>query len=199
MSSSTSCAIAATASPPEPATTPAAATWPWPGTLATAGALGALTALSQLLLVTTGMAASVAAGILSLGLLVTIGAWIALIDFREHRIPNRLVLVLGSGLAGANLANPVPALIGAASLAGVYLVLHLVASMGFGDVKLATICGLALGPHGPETAIIGFCAGYFCALPAAVTHALGKKAGYIAFGPWILCGVIVALTWALLR
>jgi len=77
------------------------------------------------------------AAALVLGWLVVLSCY----DIRERRLPNVLtlpgagVILLAAGWAGRGL----PALAGAAALAGIYLLVHLVAptAMGAGDVKLA--------------------------------------------------------------
>jgi leader peptidase (prepilin peptidase) / N-methyltransferase len=73
-------------------------------------------------------------------------------DVRERRLPNRLTLP-GAGvilLAAAFAGRGLPALAGAAALAGVYLLVHLVApaGMGAGDVKLAIGLGGLTGCFG---------------------------------------------------
>jgi leader peptidase (prepilin peptidase) / N-methyltransferase len=75
-------------------------------------------------------------------------------DVRQRRLPNRLtlpeagVILLAAGLAGRGL----PAVAGAAALAGVYLLVHLLApaGMGAGDVKLAIGLGGLAGCFGVE-------------------------------------------------
>jgi leader peptidase (prepilin peptidase)/N-methyltransferase len=70
-------------------------------------------------------------------------------DIRHRRLPNALTLP-GAGailLAAAVAGRGLPALAGAAALAGTYLLVHLVApaGMGAGDVKLALgLGGLAV-------------------------------------------------------
>jgi leader peptidase (prepilin peptidase)/N-methyltransferase len=79
-----------------------------------------------------------------LGLAAAVFAWLAVLscyDIRQRRLPNALTLP-GAGLilVGATVAGRgLPALAGAAVLAGVYLLVHLTApaAMGAGDVKLA--------------------------------------------------------------
>jgi len=84
-------------------------------------------------------------------------AWLAMLschDIRERRLPNRLtlpgaaVIMLGAVVAGRGL----PALAGAAALAGVYLLVHLAApaAMGAGDVKLAIGLGGLTGCFGAD-------------------------------------------------
>ncbi|WP_156690451.1 A24 family peptidase [Mycobacterium sp. Marseille-P9652] len=73
-------------------------------------------------------------------------------DVRHRRLPNALTLpgagaiLLAAGLAGRGL----PASAGAAALAGLYLVVHLLspAGMGAGDVKLALGLGGLAGCFG---------------------------------------------------
>jgi leader peptidase (prepilin peptidase)/N-methyltransferase len=83
--------------------------------------------------------------------------WLAVLscyDIRQRRLPNRLTLP-GAGvilLAAAVAGRGLPALTGAAALAGVYLLVHLVApaGMGAGDVKLAIGLGGLAGCFGAE-------------------------------------------------
>ncbi|MGO9384734.1 MAG: prepilin peptidase [Mycobacterium sp.] len=81
--------------------------------------------------------------------------WLAVLscyDIRERRLPNVLtlpgagVILLAAGWAGRGL----PALAGAAALAGIYVLVHLVApaAMGAGDVKLAIGLGGLAGCFG---------------------------------------------------
>ena len=82
-------------------------------------------------------------------------AWLAMLsvyDVRERRLPNLLTLP-GAGailLAAAVAGRGLPALAGAAALAGLYLLVHLVApaGMGAGDVKLAIGVGGLTGCFG---------------------------------------------------
>jgi len=88
---------------------------------------------------------------------VIVLAWLVLLsgyDIRERRLPNALtlpgagVVVLAAFLTGRGLA----AVAGAAALAGVYLLVHVVApsAMGAGDVKLALGLGALTGGVGVE-------------------------------------------------
>ena len=86
--------------------------------------------------------------------LLVLAWWTALscYDVRRRRLPNALTLpgaaaiLAGAGWAGRGW----PALAGALALAGVYLLVHLVApaAMGAGDVKLAIGCGALAGGFG---------------------------------------------------
>jgi leader peptidase (prepilin peptidase)/N-methyltransferase len=75
-------------------------------------------------------------------------------DIRRQRLPNALTLP-GSGLillAAAAGGRGLPALAGALALAGLYLLVHLVApaAMGAGDVKLALGLGGLAGGFGVD-------------------------------------------------
>jgi leader peptidase (prepilin peptidase) / N-methyltransferase len=84
-------------------------------------------------------------------------AWLMVLscyDIRQRRLPNLLTLP-GAALillAGASSGRGLPALAGAAALAGVYLLAHLVSptGMGAGDVKLAIGLGGLAGCFGAE-------------------------------------------------
>jgi leader peptidase (prepilin peptidase)/N-methyltransferase len=82
-------------------------------------------------------------------------AWMAALsgyDIAQRRLPNWLtlpgagVILVAAGMAGREM----PALVGAAALAAVYLVVHLGAptAMGAGDVKLAFALGALTGCFG---------------------------------------------------
>ncbi len=87
---------------------------------------------------------------------VVVGLWLlilTIVDVREHRLPNALTLP-GAAIVlavAAGCGRGLPALAGAAALAGCYLVIHLLspAGMGAGDVKLALGTGALTGAFGP--------------------------------------------------
>lgn len=126
-------------------------------------------------------------------------AWMGVLcvcDVRQRRLPNWLtlpgagVILLFAGLAGRG----VPALAGAAALAGVYLLVHLAlpAAMGAGDVKLAIGLGGLTGCFGVE---VWFLAALAAPLLTAVcgvmvTHGVsapcrtGRRCVWPAWGRW---------------
>ncbi|WP_409434286.1 prepilin peptidase [Mycobacterium sp. SMC-14] len=83
--------------------------------------------------------------------------WLTLLsgyDIRQRRLPNWLTLpaaVLVPAVA-AGVGRGPAALAGAATLAGVYLVVHLIdpAGLGAGDVKLAVALGALTGSFGAD-------------------------------------------------
>lgn len=165
----------------------------WIGT----GLVAAL--LLAALVVGLGLEATAVSAWLSLALTVLIGIPIAAIDRRHHLIPNWLVAVLAAGTLAASLPNLLPAVLAAVAVGGVYLMLNLLAGIGMGDVKLAAVCALSWGVQGLEITIIGFVAAFAAAFPMALHATLaGRRGMHVAFGPWILLGSLIALTWSLL-
>lgn len=137
---------------------------------------------------------------------------LTVVDVREHRLPDRLVLpaypvgavLLGSAaLVRGEPARLVPLLGGAAALFAFYLALRLVSpgAMGGGDVKLAGVVGLFLGYLGWEAVLAGAFAGFlaggaFAVLVLVVRRAAARRRA-IAFGPWMLLGAwaVVIAAW----
>lgn len=139
-----------------------------------------------------------------------LGAWLAVYDFREHRLPNRLVWplyavtgVLVASCAGVsgNLGRLIIAVLAGVLLWAIYFALGLLGAVAYGDVKLAGALGLALGWWGIIPALIGAAIAYFLALPHAVLFAAGKKGKnrQIPFGPYMVAGTIVVAVWTLLQ
>lgn len=137
------------------------------------------------------------------------------IDLAHFLLPNRIVYplalvtlalltlgALGDGDWGA-LAR---ALLG--GLAGMLTlgVLHLVSprSMGFGDVKLAFVLGLALGWLGWGELVLGLFCGFLAGALVGVALIALRRRGrkdHLPFGPFLAFGTLVVLLWgdALLR
>ena len=139
--------------------------------------------------------------------LCVVGVLLAYVDLRVHLLPNAVVLpsyaVVGAGLLlVAAVGDAWPALLGAAAgLAvswGLLFVLLLVhpAGMGFGDVKLAGLLGLALGWLGlPEVLVAAFTAfllGGLTGLALLLCRRAGRRTA-IPFGPFLLIGYLVAV------
>jgi len=131
---------------------------------------------------------------------VMVLAWMAALscyDVRQRRLPNRLtlpgagVILLTAGFAGRGL----PALAGAAALAGMYLLVHLVApaAMGAGDVKLAIGVGGLAGCFG---AGVWFLAALAAPLLTAL-HAVLRGARAVPHGPSMCLATAAAVGLAL--
>lgn len=141
--------------------------------------------------------------------LAAIGVALFLIDVDVKRLPNAIVLpayvVLPILLAVASWIEGdwgafVRALIGGAALYGFYFVAMVAypGGMGFGDVKLAGVLGLALAWVGWGTLAIGafsaFLLGGVFSIGLLVTGRADRKSG-IPFGPWMIVGAALAVGW----
>lgn len=135
---------------------------------------------------------------------------LAWIDADVHRLPRGLTRpaypMLAGQLALASLASGDWGALGRAALAGlvlwvVYLVLALLAAVlgsgfGFGDVTLAGLVGLAAGYLSGAAALIATCLAFVLAGIYGVVRLVafrGSRKDDIAFGPWMLVGLLVAL------
>lgn len=132
---------------------------------------------------------------------------LALIDIDVHRLPDVIVLpsylvllgllAVGSATAG-DWSGMVRALIGCAAMFAFYFVTWFVypSGIGFGDVKLAGVLGLALGWLGWEELVVGWFAAFLVAGVYALVLVLARRAGRrtgIAFGPWMLIGAAIGI------
>ena len=193
------------------ATTPAGATQtrnPNPSIWVLAAAAGGGCALLAAAIAT--VAGDAAASILEwilIAAVAAIGAWLAVYDFRERRLPNRLVwplyAVTGVLTASCAIVTGDYVRFGVAVLAGgllwaIYFALGLLGAVAYGDVKIAGALGLALGWWGIIPALIGAAAAYFLALPHAAVHAATKRGRQIPFGPYMVAGTVAVGLWHLL-
>jgi leader peptidase (prepilin peptidase)/N-methyltransferase len=123
------------------------------------------------------------------------------VDLAARRLPNELTLpgacavFLASVLVGRGMA----ALVGAAMLAGLYLVVHLAspAAMGGGDVKLALGLGAAAGAAGAQVwlaAAVGAVA--LTAAAGGCALALGRGGRALAHGPSMCLSTLLSLSLA---
>ena len=140
-------------------------------------------------------------------LYLVVGAAITWIDLDVHRIPDAITRWWAPVLAATLLVSAAItgqwgmlgwAAAGAGVLGGLFFVLALVSSMGLGDVKLAAITGLLLGPLGWSGLATAALATFLLpALAALVLLARGAgRRAHLAFGPGIVAGAAVALALA---
>jgi leader peptidase (prepilin peptidase)/N-methyltransferase len=136
--------------------------------------------------------------------LLVAGVWLSVIDAREHRLPNRIVLpatAIGAGLIAVSsiveqdLVGLMRAMLGAVITFGALLILALprATGMGMGDVKLGLLTGMYLGWLGWTWLVLGLCVAFVLAGGWAVALlALGRahRRTAIAFGPFMITGVL---------
>ncbi len=140
--------------------------------------------------------------------LAGIGAPLAVIDARCHRLPDALTLpsypVALALLGLAALLQPggagqfLGALAGLALAWGVFLVQVLIypAGLGWGDVKLAGLLGLYLGWLGLGALAAGLFLGYLFAAAAGLALIAARRASRksrLPFGPYLLAGTFTAI------
>ena len=139
--------------------------------------------------------------------LAAIGVALALIDLDFHRLPDAIVLpaypVLAVLLTAAAAVSGdwgalLRAAVGGAVLWALYFVLMVAkpGGMGFGDVKLAGVLGLALGWLGWGSLVVGgfgaFLLGGVFSVVLLLTGRASRSSG-IPFGPWMLAGAAVGV------
>lgn len=137
-----------------------------------------------------------------------IGAALAIIDVRSHRLPNRLValagasglvLLAGAAVTGGGIDALLRSLLAALALFAAYLALRMLSAggVGGGDIKLAAVIGLYLGWLGWGSVLVGTLAGFVLGGLCAAAMLLirrAKRRTAIPFGPWMIAGAWVAIT-----
>ena len=134
-----------------------------------------------------------------LAAMVAVCGWLSVIDFDEHRLPNRIVGPLAVAVAVAVIAGGMwtgdptrsgRALLFGLAAAGFLLIGNLIGGLGMGDVKYAFPLAAALGWFGSEPVLTW----------AFVTAAVGGLAGFtvivtgqgrryrIPYGPFMTIG-----------
>ena len=132
-------------------------------------------------------------------------AWLvvlSLYDIRERRLPNRLtvpgaIVIL---LVSTAMDRGGPALMGAGALAGLYLVVHLVAptGMGAGDVKLAAGVGGLTGAFGYDVWVLAAIAAPLFTAAIACVAVVGRSKPTVPHGPSMCLASVAAAMLAIL-
>ena len=129
------------------------------------------------------------------------------IDLRHYILPNRIVFPLAAAmvllLCGAAVADGdadplVRALACGAGAFLAFMTLHLVSprAMGFGDVKLSFVLGVALGWFGVGETVVGLFLGFvYGAVVGVVLIAtkLRTRKDHVPFGPFLAAGAMTAV------
>lgn len=152
-----------------------------------------------------GAAAGWGAALPAFAVLALLMVPLAIIDIRTHRLPDRLTAAaaLGVGvlLSVATVGAPTlddagrALLGGAAALAALGLLRIAVPSgLGFGDVKLGGVLGLALGWQGWAAVMVGLVAGFVLGAVTALVLMAARRATLrtaLPFGPSLILGALV--------
>ena len=143
-------------------------------------------------------------GGLALGAVILVSAWLAAIDFREHRLPNRIVgplaaaVVIGllvAGLVEDDLGRSGRALWLGVATAAILLGANLVGGLGMGDVKYGFPMAATLGWYGWDTLFIGLLVTTIGGAVAAVVLLIQRRQREqeLAYGPYMALGLTVGL------
>lgn len=141
--------------------------------------------------------------------LAAISIALTAIDLDVRRLPDAIVkpsyAVLAALLAGAAVAQGDPraiagAAIGAAALGSLYLLIVLISprGMGWGDVKLSGVLGMALGFLGWQMLAVGAFAGFLIGGVVGAALLVGGRIARrtrIPYGPWMIVGTWVGAVW----
>jgi leader peptidase (prepilin peptidase)/N-methyltransferase len=132
-------------------------------------------------------------------------AWLtalSVFDMRERRLPNWLTLpgaVVVLAVAAA-AGRGVPAVLGAVGLAGLYLVVHLVApaAMGAGDVKLAVGVGALTGAFGYDVWVLAAVGAPLLTATWALVALIRRSSSTVPHGPSMCIATLAASALAML-
>jgi len=136
-------------------------------------------------------------------------AWpLTVIDLREHRLPNRLVLPafpvallaqLIATIISADWARQLFALLMALLFAAIGIGANYIDALGMGDVKLATVIALTLGYFNPWLPVVAIGIAFvlaFAVVIVLITLGKVKIGSSIPLGPYLLVSFIGAnLSW----
>ena len=138
------------------------------------------------------------------GFSVVVIAWLtalSIYDIRERRLPNFLTLPGAAAILGvaAVVGRGLPALAGAAALALLYLVVHLLApaAMGAGDVKLAVGVGALTGAFGFHVWVLAALVAPLLTAVWAVVAVIRRTGSAVPHGPAMCLASAAAVTLAI--
>jgi leader peptidase (prepilin peptidase)/N-methyltransferase len=116
---------------------------------------------------------------------------LVLTDLRTRRLPNRVTVTgIAVGVVAAGLQWSWIPLAAGLAYGGALSLLSLAGGIGMGDVKLATLIGLAASTATLSAAVVAFVLGGVAASIALIRQGRGAR---IPFGPWLLAGYWVTV------
>ena len=135
--------------------------------------------------------------------------WVSVIDFRTKLLPKRIIWPTGAaalalyvvaGIVEAEPSRILAAALGGASCGAIFFIIYYVypEGMGFGDVRLVTINGVAVGWFGISAAWISLVLGFLLAFPLSAWFIIrhGVRRGMKVespFGPFLVGGAALAI------
>jgi len=134
---------------------------------------------------------------------------ISAVDLEKYIIPNRIIyptlalmiplFVVASAVDHRWGSFGRAAISGAVAFSG-FFVLHVAVpkGMGFGDVRLAGVIGLAIGWLGFGHAFVGFFAGFVLGAAIGIVFIVvtgGGRKTRIPFGPFLAAGAVLSVVW----
>ena len=140
------------------------------------------------------------------------GARLSIIDFKSHRLPNKLVgwftateiLIMGiTGWMASDFARLLTALGIAAATMISYVLLYLLSrgSLGMGDVKFAFPLGLCVGWYSANQWLVAIFVSFLIAGLVAVIGLVTKRItrkSRLAFGPYMFLGTFLVCVFEVL-
>jgi leader peptidase (prepilin peptidase)/N-methyltransferase len=139
-----------------------------------------------------------AAAVLDASLVALLGV-ITVSDLRTRLVPDAALLAsLAVALPVCLVSDPgaVPERLLAGLAAGGFLLAAALIrpdGMGLGDVKLAGVLGVYLGPRVVEAMVVAFAAGSVAGLVLLARHGLAARSSTIPFAPFLAIGALAAL------
>ena len=135
--------------------------------------------------------------------------WVSVIDLRTKLLPKRIIwptgaavlaLYVAAGIAEAEPSRILATVLGGASCGAIFFIIYYIypEGMGFGDVRLVTINGVAVGWFGISAAWISLVLGFFLAFPLSAWFIIrhGARKGMkieSPFGPFLVGGAALAI------
>jgi leader peptidase (prepilin peptidase)/N-methyltransferase len=147
---------------------------------------------------------SVWLGAVALATVVGVSTWLAVIDFRVHRLPNRIVGPLAvavtvglfvAGFAEDDFARTGRAIGFGVGTAVVLLVLNIVGGLGMGDVKYGYPMAATVGWFGWDALFVALLVTTLAGAAVAVAILIrgGGRNQHLAYGPYMALGLAVSL------
>lgn len=139
-----------------------------------------------------------------LAAMVGVSTWLSVIDFREHRLPNRIVgplaaavllSVLIGGLVEDDLGRSGRAVAFGLGMAVFLLMANILGGLGMGDVKYGFPMAATVGWFGWDAVSVAVLATTFFAAIVAIGILVrgGGRKQHLAYGPYMALGLVLGL------